>query len=143
MKLIFFIFLIQISCQVYAQNKTTFTYDAKGNMLTATYSGSNKCNNAPQTVIAAKTVQDNNGMVLRVTPVPANTVITIAYTIPAGNTDIEIYNMLGERITIVKTGMQQGGSYTMPFNIGTFASGTYLCVLKTDKGQVVEKFLKE
>lgn len=127
-----------------AQNKTIFTYDAKGNMLTATYSGSNKCNNTLPSEITASKAETTGSLQLKVTPVPASDLITINYTIPkVGVCDMEVYNMLGERIAVVKSGMLQAGSFTELFAISTIADGTYLIVLRTKEGQVNEKFLKE
>ncbi|NNV55036.1 T9SS type A sorting domain-containing protein [Limnovirga soli] len=131
----------------FSQNKTTFNYDVKGNLLSASYVGNNKCNNAPQSIIAADTAaakEADNKFRLVITPVPAHSVITIYYTIPvSSNASLEIYNMVGERMAKVKSGMQKAGNYTEYFDIQSFASGMYLCVLQTNKERQVIKFLKQ
>lgn len=143
----FLFLLLLLSSYSFSQNKTTFTYDVKGNLLTASYVGNNKCNNAPQSIIAADTAaakEADNKFRLVITPVPAHSVITIYYTIPvSSNASLEIYNMVGERMAIVKSGMQKAGNFTEYFDIQSFASGMYICVLQTNKERQVIKFIKQ
>lgn len=60
-------------------------------------------------------------------PNPFNPSTTINYSIPtAGNVELVIYNMLGEKVAMLQSGFQQAGNYTASFNASELPSGVYM-----------------
>ncbi|MFZ0389840.1 MAG: T9SS type A sorting domain-containing protein [Calditrichia bacterium] len=67
-------------------------------------------------------------------PNPFNPATTIPYALPErSEISIEIYNILGSRVAIVKSGIQAPGFYRQVWNSAGFSSGVYLYRL-TAKG---------
>lgn len=70
-------------------------------------------------------------------PNPFNTGTVVNYSIDkAARVEMEIYSMLGTVVYRVDAGIQQAGSYSLPFQAGTLPNGIYMCRLKVD-GTVV------
>lgn len=70
-------------------------------------------------------------------PNPFNAETVISYQISAAsNVEINIYNLLGQKITTLVSKMQQAGSYKVKWDAGAMASGVYLYKIQTDQGFV-------
>jgi sugar lactone lactonase YvrE len=79
-------------------------------------------------------------------PNPFNTTVTIKYTIPSSNVEIEIYNTIGQRINCLLKENQTIGDYEIKWdgktNLGTMSnSGIYFCIIKMDKRIISQKLL--
>ena len=80
-------------------------------------------------------------------PNPFNPVTTIEYEIiDASNIELSIYNILGEKKSVLVNEMQKPGTYKVQFGVdklhGTsLPSGTYLYQIKTDTHSEVKKML--
>ena len=60
-------------------------------------------------------------------PNPFNPVTTITYSLPeAAEVRLEVYNLMGQRVAVLVSGMQQAGVHSSVFDAGHFASGVYL-----------------
>ena len=63
-------------------------------------------------------------------PNPFNPRTIIQYIIPfSSNIELEIYNIFGQRITILVSRWQEAGNYNYTWNAENLASGVYLCRL--------------
>lgn len=61
------------------------------------------------------------------TPNPFNPSTNINYSIPtAGNVEIGVYNILGEKVALLQSGFQQPGNYTASFSAADLPSGVYM-----------------
>lgn len=64
---------------------------------------------------------------LEATPNPTNRQAEIAYTLPSeGEVVLECYDMLGNRITTIRSGQQSAGEYAIPFDTNLLPNGAYL-----------------
>ncbi len=60
-------------------------------------------------------------------PNPFNPTTTISYSIPqALNVELTVYNVLGQRVATLVSGMQNAGVHEIQFDATRFASGMYL-----------------
>jgi hypothetical protein len=55
--------------------------------------------------------------------------------------DIEIYNLSGKLVSVVKSGMLTAGKNKIRFNVDNFTSGTYIATLRTGGEMKVAKFV--
>ncbi|TAF95601.1 MAG: DUF1501 domain-containing protein [Cytophagia bacterium] len=55
---------------------------------------------------------------------------------------LAVYDLMGKELLIIREGQQDAGTYTIPINGSNWASGFYLCSLKTDAGQQVIRMVK-
>jgi hypothetical protein len=70
-------------------------------------------------------------------PNPFNPTTTIKYsTSQAGNVEITIWNVLGEKVADLANGYHTAGEHKITFNASGFTSGIYFCQMKA--GHVVE-----
>ena len=61
-------------------------------------------------------------------PNPFNPTTKIQYSVPrAVQVSLTVYNVLGEKVATLYSGMQKAGSYEVNFNADRFASGVYFC----------------
>ena len=75
-------------------------------------------------------------------PNPFNPSTTIYYWIPKdGNVELEIYNILGEKLMTVVNQFQKMGSYNKTVNLNNFASGVYIYSLKVNSFKSVKKMM--
>ncbi|PID59208.1 MAG: hypothetical protein CR986_06945 [Ignavibacteriae bacterium] len=64
-------------------------------------------------------------------PNPFNPVTNISYSIPEySKVELTIYNILGQPINILYSGLQQQGYYSVKFAASGFSSGIYFCTLR-------------
>ena len=76
-------------------------------------------------------------------PNPFNPSTTIEFSLPedVGNVSLSIYNVLGQKVAELVNTALQAGNYSYQWNAGNFASGMYICELRTDKYVSVKKML--
>ena len=76
-------------------------------------------------------------------PNPFNPSTTIKYSMPAaGNVNLSIYNMLGQKVMTLVNGQKSAGYHSVQFNSNGIASGVYLYVLKVgDKFSSFKKMI--
>ena len=75
-------------------------------------------------------------------PNPFNPITTIQYSIPtAENVRLSIYNVLGEEIEVLATGLRQPGSHIVRWNAARFSSGMYFYRLHAGEFSAVHKLL--
>ena len=84
-------------------------------------------------------VQDENSLpgafaLHQIYPNPFNAEATIAYSLAqTGQTSIEIYNLMGQKVADLFSGIQSAGEYSLNWQAGEYASGVYL--VKLTSGQ--------
>ncbi len=65
-------------------------------------------------------------------PNPFNPTTIISYQLPnAGSVQLELFDMTGQRIAVLKEGMQSAGSHTVEFDASSLSSGVYIYRLQT------------
>jgi hypothetical protein len=75
-------------------------------------------------------------------PNPFNPVTTLRYTLPeAGEASLSVYNIQGQRVAALATGLHTQGTHTIGFDASRLASGVYLYRLTTSTGIVTGKML--
>jgi len=68
-------------------------------------------------------------------PNPFNSSVTIAYSISTRTAvTLSIYNLLGQKIEIIKDEIHNPGRYHLPWNAGDYSSGIYFCRLESTHG---------
>jgi len=84
-----------------------------------------------------------NKMVLyQNTPNPFNPTTEIKFALPkSGNVELSIYNMLGEKIKTLASGMMNAGEHKVSFNANNYSSGVYLYKLTTDNSTSIKKMI--
>jgi hypothetical protein len=75
-------------------------------------------------------------------PNPFNPSTLIKYSIPeSGLVTLEVYNLLGEKISTLVNGVQQAGRYEVNFDASNLASGIYVYSLRAGSFNLVKKML--
>ena len=75
-------------------------------------------------------------------PNPFNPSTAITYALPkASNVRIEVFNVLGQQIVILKNDFQQAGYHNLKFNANTLSSGIYYYSIKTGNYNQVRKMI--
>ena len=76
-------------------------------------------------------------------PNPFNPSTKIKFSLPENvkNVRITIYNMLGQKVSVLVNGAMQAGSYEYQWNAQNFASGMYIYELRTDKFVSIKKMM--
>lgn len=65
-------------------------------------------------------------------PNPFNPTTIISYQLPrAGSVQLELFDMTGQRIAVLKEGMQSAGSHTVEFDASSLSSGVYIYRLQS------------
>ncbi len=75
-------------------------------------------------------------------PNPFNAVTTIGFSLPeAARVQLEVYNMLGQKIKTIAEGSYEAGRHEVSFDAGDMATGTYIYRIRagsfTDSGQMM------
>lgn len=66
-------------------------------------------------------------------PNPFNPVTNIEYSIPVtGKVTIEVYNVLGQRVSILKDEVEEAGNYKITWNGSSYASGVYIIRMESN-----------
>jgi hypothetical protein len=75
-------------------------------------------------------------------PNPFNPSTTIRYTVPViSNVTLRVYNILGQEVRTLVSGLHQPGTYRVQFDARGLASGMYLYALEGGGVRVVEKMM--
>jgi len=75
-------------------------------------------------------------------PNPFNPATEIAYSVPRGGyVTLKVYNILGQEVETLFSGMRQPGSYIATFDGSKFASGVYFYRLSADGESVTKKLV--
>jgi hypothetical protein len=75
-------------------------------------------------------------------PNPFNPSTTINFGLPkASEVQIEVYNILGQRLAVLADGKMEAGNHTVVFNGDRFASGVYFYVMRAGDRTFKEKML--
>jgi hypothetical protein len=75
-------------------------------------------------------------------PNPFNPSTTIRFALPVtGEVRLEVYSMLGQRLSVLVSGQQPAGWHTVQFDASNWASGTYIYRLQADGFTQTKKFL--
>jgi DNA-binding beta-propeller fold protein YncE len=73
-------------------------------------------------------------------PNPFNPSTQIEYSLPeAAEVQLEVFNMMGQRVATLVSEQQTAGSYSVRFNAGTLASGVYLYRLSAGQEVITQK----
>lgn len=142
------LFIVGFVNSSFAQNKTLFTYDVKGNMTNVRFAAGSQCTTAVQTPnakIAATVAPETKSTEtwLKISPVPAATQITIEYALAeSGYVSLEIYNTHNEKISVIQSALKNAGVNRVTYNIEKYPQGTYFCVLRTKKNVISKMFMK-
>jgi len=75
-------------------------------------------------------------------PNPFNPSVKLEYSLPqAGNIELYIVNLLGQRVSTLTQGTREAGRHIQSWNGTNFAAGMYLAVLKSENQTQVKKLL--
>ncbi|MCW8811479.1 MAG: YCF48-related protein [Ignavibacteriaceae bacterium] len=75
-------------------------------------------------------------------PNPFNPSTTIQYSIPeSGNVKLEVYNSLGEEVSVLVDEYKEAGNYKINFNAGELSSGIYFYKLTTNNYSSIKKMI--
>ncbi len=75
-------------------------------------------------------------------PNPFNPVTKINYTLPqSGYVKLAVYNMLGERVSVLENSYREAGNHTVEFQAYTLPGGMYIYVLETGEYKAIKKLV--
>ncbi len=76
-------------------------------------------------------------------PNPFNPTTTIEFDVPlpGAKINLDVYNMLGEKVKTLVDGYLQGGRHVASFDGGNMPSGTYIYRLQTENGSTYRKMV--
>ncbi len=75
-------------------------------------------------------------------PNPFNPTTMIKYSIPADqNVKLNVYNLLGQKVTTLVEGFQKAGQHEINFNASGFASGVYIYKLEAGTQSSIKKMI--
>ena len=118
-------------------NPAMHTYQF-GGTYTVTLTQTNPCGTYDTSMVITITGMDQIGnfsaQVLKAMPNPANGSTTISYQMPeTGDMSLELYNMLGEKVTVIEKGKQTTGWHNadVDFNALGLGEGAYFVKLTT------------
>jgi len=75
-------------------------------------------------------------------PNPFNPSTEISYTIAkAGHVTLDVYNMLGQRVSTLVNGVQAANTYKVNFNASSLSSGVYFYKLSSGNNEIIKKMV--
>ena len=76
-------------------------------------------------------------------PNPFNPTTTIEFDIPtdAGSVSLDVFNLLGQRVSVLAEGIITPGRHVVSFNGANISSGTYIYRMKTENGIIYRKMV--
>lgn len=75
-------------------------------------------------------------------PNPFNPVTQIQFAVPVKSmVSLKVYNMLGQEVATLFSGVQEAGTFSVEFNASTLASGVYLYRLQSEKVSITKKLV--
>ncbi|MCB0274796.1 MAG: T9SS type A sorting domain-containing protein [Calditrichaeota bacterium] len=75
-------------------------------------------------------------------PNPFNPTTTISYEVSkAADVNLDVYNVLGEKVASLVSGRQNAGSYTVDFDAASFSSGIYFYTLTSGSVKITKKMV--
>jgi hypothetical protein len=75
-------------------------------------------------------------------PNPFNPTTQIDYTIPkTGYVSLKVYNLIGQEVVTLYSGVQQAGNYKATFHASGLASGVYIYKLKYENASITKKLI--
>ncbi len=73
-------------------------------------------------------------------PNPFNPVTQIEYALPEkSEISVKVFDILGNEIAVLASGLYEPGRYTVPFDGSSYASGVYIYKLSYGRGQTITK----
>lgn len=76
----------------------------------------------------------------RITPNPVANRGLVTYTLPsAGLVDVEVWNMLGQRVATLASGYQSSGLQRLDFDIESLPTGMYVCRIQSSDGALANR----
>jgi len=92
--------------------------------------------------VEAEILNEASYQLLQNYPNPFNPETVIEYTIPADEfVDIIVFDVLGNEVTTIFSGLQKKGSHTVRFEGSNLNSGVYFYRISTDSGSRIRKML--
>ncbi len=79
---------------------------------------------------------------LDVFPNPFNAYTTIQFTVPAGFAKISLFDVIGNELRVLSSGLFTTGTHTIQMEANDLAPGTYYCRIQTDHGQKVKRVVR-
>ena len=84
----------------------------------------------------------NNNLLKQNYPNPFNPTTTIEFRLPERSyVELNIYNVLGVKITTLVQGVKEAGTYSIQFNASKYPSGLYIYELQTDRFKQTKKMI--
>ena len=84
----------------------------------------------------------NNNLLKQNYPNPFNPTTTIEFSLPERSyVELNIYNVLGVKITTLVQGVEEAGTYSIQFNASKYPSGLYIYELQTDRFKQTKKMI--
>ena len=75
-------------------------------------------------------------------PNPFNPTTTIEFSLPERSyVELNVYNVLGVKLTTLIQGVKDAGTYSVKFNASKYPSGLYIYELQTDKFKQTKKMI--
>ncbi|MGA8263083.1 MAG: T9SS type A sorting domain-containing protein [Ignavibacteriaceae bacterium] len=84
----------------------------------------------------------NNNILKQNYPNPFNPTTTIEFTLPEkSNVKLNVYNVLGVKLTTLVQGEKEAGTYSVKFNASRYPSGLFIYELQTDNFKQTKKMI--
>jgi hypothetical protein len=72
---------------------------------------------------------------VNVYPNPFNGSALVNYVLPVdGNVNIEVYDLVGQKVAVLHNAYESAGSYTLPFDSQTWGTGVYMLRIRLESG---------
>ncbi|MFH1863232.1 MAG: T9SS type A sorting domain-containing protein, partial [bacterium] len=82
------------------------------------------------------------GPVFTLGPNPANPVVQVRFSLPAPQqVTLAIYNLLGQQVATLSSGLQPAGDRTYCWDASAYASGVYLVQMQTPTSSTSQRFV--